>query len=133
MQSTDFGKLGCAYGLQLMTAPPWFPIEVAVVMSLVFPTHLDPSAFCGVLVVVASGLPTRWGPNVPAAVSVSGILSVVLVGLFASIVSSYVCRRHGSIVSCLPSVWAGATCRVPVVGAGPSASRCQHTASGIVR
>ena len=87
-------KPGCAYGLQLMTAPPWFPVEVVVVMSLVFPTRLDPSAFCGVLVVVASGLPTRWGPNVPAAVSVSGISPVVLVGLFASIVSSYVCRRH---------------------------------------
>ena len=38
-------KPGCAYGLQLMTAPPWFPIEVVVVMSVVFPTHLDPSAF----------------------------------------------------------------------------------------
>ena len=35
-----------------MTAPPWFPIEVGVVMSLLFPTHLDSSAFCGVLVAV---------------------------------------------------------------------------------
>ena len=94
-------------------------------MSLVFPTHLDPSAFCGVLAVVASGLPTRWGPNVLAAVSVSGLLSVVLIGLFASIVLSYVCRRHGSTESCLPSVSAGATCRVPVVDAGPTASECQ--------
>ena len=126
-------KPGCAYGLQLMTAPPWFPIEVVVVMSLVFPTRLDPRAFCGVLVVVASGLPTRWGPNVPAAVSVSGISSVVLAGLLASIVSSYVCRRHGSTASCLPSVSAGATCRVSVVGAGPAASRCRQTASGIDR
>ena len=126
-------KPGCAYGLQLMTAPPWFPVGVVVVMSLVFPTRSDPSAFCGVLVVVASGLPTRWGPNVLAAVSVSGNSSVVLVWLFASIVSSYVCRRHGSTVSCLPSVSAGATCRVPVVGEGPAASRCQRTASGIVR
>ena len=57
-------KPGCAYGLQLMTAPPWFPVGVVVVMSLVFPTRLDPSAFCGVFVVAASGLPTRWGPNV---------------------------------------------------------------------
>ena len=63
-------KPGCAYGLQLMTAPPWFPVGVVVVMSLVFPTRLDPSAFCGVLVVAASGLSTRWGPNVLAAVSV---------------------------------------------------------------
>ena len=114
-------------------APTWFPVGVVVVMSLVFPTRLDPSAFCGVSVVVASRLPTRWGPNVLAAVSVSGISPVVLVGLFASIVSSYVCRRHGSIVSCLPSVSAGATGRVPVVGEGPAASRCQRTASGIVR
>ena len=53
-----------------MSAPPWFPVGVVVVMSLVFPTRLDPSAFCGVLVVAASGLPTRWGPNVLAAVSV---------------------------------------------------------------
>ena len=82
-----------------MTAPPWFPIEVGVVMSLVLPTHLDPSAFCGVLVTVATGLPTRWGPNVHAAASVSGILCVGLVGLFASIVLSYVCRRRGSTVS----------------------------------
>ena len=126
-------KPGCAYGLQLMTTPTWFPVGVVVVMSLVFPTRLDPSAFCGVSVVVASGLPTRWGPNVLAAVSVSGISPVVLVGLFASIVSSYVCKRHGSTVSCLPSVCAGATCRVPVVGEGPAASRCQRTASGIVR
>ena len=126
-------KPGCAYGLQLMTAPPWFPVEVVVVMSLVFPTRLDPSAFCGVLVVVASGLPTRWGPNVPAAVSESGISPVVLVGLFAGIVLSYVCRRHGSTMSCLPSVSAGATCRVSVVSEGPAASRCQRTASGIVR
>ena len=71
-------KPGCAYGLQLMTAPPWFPVEVGVVISLVFPTHLDPSVFCGVLVAVASGLPTRWGPNVHAAVSVLGILPVGL-------------------------------------------------------
>ena len=126
-------KPGCAYGLQLMTAPPWFPIEVVVVMSLVLPTHLDPSVFCGVLVMVATGLPTRWGPNVHAAASVSGILSVGLVGLFASIVLSYVCRRRGSTVSCLPSVSAGATCRLPVVGAGQAASRCQHSASGIGR
>ena len=126
-------KAGCAFGLQLMTAPPWFPVRVVSVMSSVFPTRLDPSTFCGVLVVVASGLPTRWGPNVLAAVSVLGISLVVLFGLFASIVSSYVCRRHGSTVSCLPSVSAGATCRVPVVGEGPAASRCQRTASGIVR
>ena len=63
-------KPGCAYGLHLMTAPPWFPVGVVVVMSLVFPIRLDPSAFCGVLVEAASGLPTRWGPNVLAAVSV---------------------------------------------------------------
>ena len=117
-------KPGCAYGLQLMTAPPCFPVEVGVVMSLVLPTHLDPSAFCGVLAAVATGLPTRWGPNVHEAASVSGILSVGLVGLFASIVLSYVCRRHGSTVSCVPSVSAGATCRLPVVGAGQAASRC---------
>ena len=126
-------KPRCAYGLQLMTAPPWFPVGVFVVMSLVFPTRLDPSAFCGVLVVVASGLPTRWGPNVLAAVFVSGTSPVVLVGLFASIVSSYVCRRHGSTVSCLPSVSAGATCRALVVAEGLVACRCHRTASGIVR
>ena len=124
-------KLGCAYGLQLMTAPPWFPIEVGVVMSSVLPTRLDPSAFCGVLAAVATALPTRWGPNVHAAASVSGILFVGLVGLFASIVWSYVCRRRGSTVSCLPSVSAGATCRLPVIVDGQAASRCQHSASGI--
>jgi chloramphenicol 3-O-phosphotransferase len=63
-------KPGCAYGLQLMTAPPWVPVGVVVVMSLVFPTRLDPSAFCGVLVEAASGLPKRWGPNVLAVVSI---------------------------------------------------------------
>ena len=63
-------KPGCAYGLQLVTAPPWFPVGVVVVMSLVFFTRLDPSAFCGVLVVAASGLPTRWGLKVRLAVSV---------------------------------------------------------------
>ena len=124
---------GCAYGLQLTTAPPWFPVEVGVVMSLVFPTHLDPSAFCGVLVAVATGLPIRWGPNVHAAASVSGILSVGLVVLFASSVLSYVCRRRGSTVSCLSGVSAGATRRLPVVGTGQVASRCQHSASGIGR
>ena len=63
-------KPGGAYRLQLMTAPPWLPVGVVVVLSLVFPTRLDPNAFCGVLVEAASGLPTRWGPNVLAAVSV---------------------------------------------------------------
>ena len=91
-------KPGYAYGLQLVTVPPWFPIEVGVVMSLVLPTHLGPSAFCGVSVAVVTGLPTRWGPSAPAAASVSGILSVGLVGLFASIVLSCVCRRLGSTV-----------------------------------
>ena len=57
---------------------------------------------------------------------------MVLVGLFASIVSSYVCRHHGSIVSCLPSISSRTTCGVPVVGEGPAASRCQRTAPGIV-
>ena len=61
---------GCAYGLQLTTEPPWFPVEVLVVMSVEFPTRLDPSAFCVVLVGVALGLPTRWGPIVPVGVSV---------------------------------------------------------------
>ena len=28
-------KPGYAYGLQLVTVPPWFPIEVGVVMSVV--------------------------------------------------------------------------------------------------
>ena len=56
---------GCAYRLQLMTEPPWFPVEVVVVMSVEFPTRLDPIAFCVVLVGVAMGPPTRWGPNVP--------------------------------------------------------------------
>ena len=116
-----------------MTAPPWFPVGVVVVMSLVFPTRLDPSAFCGVSVEAASGLPTRWGPNVLVAVSVSGVSSVVLVGLCASIVSSYVCRRHGSTVSCSPSVPASTTCSVPVIGEGPAAYRCQRTSSGIAR
>ena len=76
-------KPGYAYGLQLVTVPPWFPIEVGVVMSVVLPTHLGPSAFCGVSVAVVTGLPTRWGPSAPAAASVSGISSVGLVGLFA--------------------------------------------------
>ena len=124
---------GCAYGLQLVTVPPWFPIEVGVVMSLVFPTRLGPSAFCGVLGAVATGLPTRWGPNVPAAASVSGILSVGLVGLFASIVLSCVCRRRGSTVPWLSGVSAAATCRLLVVGAGQVASQCQHSASSIGR
>ena len=84
-------KPGYAYGLQLVTVPPWFPIEVGVVMSMVLPTHLGPSAFCGVSVAVVTGLPTRWGPSAPAAASVSGISSVGLVGLFASIVMSCVC------------------------------------------
>ena len=91
-------KPGYAYGLQLVTVPPWFPIEVGVVMSVVLPTHLGPSAFCGVSVAVVTGLPTRWGPSAPAAASVSGISSVGLVGLFASIVLSCVCRRLGSTV-----------------------------------
>ena len=52
-----------------MTAPPWFPVGVVVVMSLVFPTRLDPSAFCGVSAEAASVLPTRWGPNVLVAVT----------------------------------------------------------------
>ena len=124
---------GCAYGLQLMTAPPWFPVEVGVVMSLVFPTRLDPSAFCGALVAVATGLPTRWGPNVHAAASVSGILSVGLVVLFASSVLFYVCRRRGSTVSCLSGISVGATRRLPVVGTGQVVFRCQHSASGISR
>ena len=51
-------KPGYAYGLQLVTVPPWFPIEVGVVMSLVLPTHLGPSAFCGVLVAVGCLTPT---------------------------------------------------------------------------
>ena len=71
--NTEYGisaKPGCAYGLQLMTAPPWFPVGVVVVMSVEFPTRLDPSAFCVVLVGVAMGPPTRWGPNVPVAVSI---------------------------------------------------------------
>ena len=63
-------KPGCAYGLQLTTAPPWFPVGVVVIMSLVFPTRLDPSAFCGVSAKAAMGLPTRWGPTVLVAVSV---------------------------------------------------------------
>ena len=63
-------KPGCAYGLQLTAAPPWFPVGVVVVMSVEFPTRLDPSAFCVVLVGIAMGPPTRWGPNVPVAVSV---------------------------------------------------------------
>ena len=53
-----------------MTAPPWFPVGVVVVMSVVFPTRLDPSAFCVVLVEVAMGFPTRWDPNVLVVVSV---------------------------------------------------------------
>ena len=40
-------------------------------MSVVFPTRLDPSAFCVVLVEVAMGLPTRWGPNDNVLVAVS--------------------------------------------------------------
>ena len=48
-----------AYGLQLTNAPPWFPVEVVVVMLVAFPTRLDPSAFCVVLVGVAMGPPTR--------------------------------------------------------------------------
>ena len=101
-----------------MTVPPWFPIEVGVVMSLVLPTHLGPSAFCGVSVAVVTGLPTRWGPSAPAAASVSGILSVGLVGLFASIVLSCDCRRHGSTVLWQSGVSAAATSRSLVVGAG---------------
>ena len=116
-----------------MTVPPWFPIEVGVVMSLVLPTHLGPSAFCGVLVAVAAGLPTRWGPNAPAAASVSGMLSVGLVGLFASIVLSCVCRRLGRTVPWLSGVSAAATCRSLVVGAGQVACRCQRSVSGIGR
>ena len=126
-------KPGYAYGLQLVTVPPWFPIEVGVVMSLVLPTHLGPSAFCGVSVAVATGLPTRWGPNAPAAASVSGILSVGLVGLFASIVLSCVCRRLGSTVPWQSGVSAAATCRSLVVGAGQVACWCQRSASGIGR
>ena len=52
-------KPGYAYGLQLVTVPPWFPIEVGVVMSVVFPTHSGPSAFCGVSVAVVTGLPNE--------------------------------------------------------------------------
>ena len=63
-------KPGCAYGLQLTTAPPWFPVGVVVIMSLVFPTRLDPSAVCGVSAEAAMGLPIRWGPTVLVAVSV---------------------------------------------------------------
>ena len=40
---------------QLTAGPPWFPVEVVVVMSVGFPTRLDPSAFCVVLVGVAMG------------------------------------------------------------------------------
>ena len=61
---------GCAYGLQLMAGPPCFPVVVGVVMLAGFPTRLDPSALSVVLVMVAMGLPTRWGPIVPAVVSV---------------------------------------------------------------
>ena len=87
-------------------------------MSVVLPTHLGPSAFCGVSVAVVKGLPTRWGPSAPAAASVSGISSVGLVGLFASIVLSCVCRRPGSTVPWQSGVSAAATCRSLVDGAG---------------
>ena len=126
-------KPGYAYGLQLVTVPPWFPIEVGVVMSLVLPTHLGPSAFCGVSVAVVTGLPTRWGPSAPAAASVSGILSVGLVGLFASIVLSCVCRRLGSTVPWQSGVSAAATCRSLVDGAGQVACQCLRSASTIGR
>ena len=56
---------GCAYGLRLMAGPPCFPIEAVVVMSAGFPTRLDPSAFCVVLVGVAVGLTTRGVPLFP--------------------------------------------------------------------
>ena len=85
---------GCAYGLQLTTEPPWFPVEVVVVMSVEFPTRLDHSAFCVVSVGVAMGLPTKWGPIVPLAVSVLGILCVVLVWWCSSIVLFSVCSRR---------------------------------------
>ena len=63
-------KPRCAYGLQLTTAPPWFPVGVVVVRSLVFSTRLDPNAFCGISAEAAMGLPTMWGPTVLVAVSV---------------------------------------------------------------
>ena len=122
-------KPGYAYRLQLVTVPPWFPIEVGVVMSVVFPTHSGPSAFCGVSVAVVTGLPTRWGPSTPAAASISGILSVGLVGLFASIVMSCVCRRLGSTVPRQSGVSVAATCRSLVDGAGQVAWQCLHSAS----
>ena len=91
MQSTDFGKGRVCIRAAVTTAPPWFPVGVVVVMSVEFPTRLDPTAFCVALVGVAMVPPTRWGPNVPVAVSVSGILFVVLVGLCATIALFYVC------------------------------------------
>ena len=53
-----------------MAGPPCFLVEVGVVMLARFPTRLDPSALFAVLVMVAMGLPTRWGPIVPVVVSV---------------------------------------------------------------
>ena len=68
--STDFGNARVCIRASAHGWTPIFPVEVVVVMSAGFPTRLDPSALCVVLVGVAMGLPTRWGPIVPVVVSV---------------------------------------------------------------